>query len=121
MAATQGSPLFEGLKSEASWKKFIILISGMKVRLDMVRGPPFQYPLEAYSNDDGTERSLKLMPDIEDDDAATEVFMKLREAGVKEVWVSHTLPFIIFIFFGYISSFILGDFALWTLLRIMSL
>jgi len=119
-AASSGSPLFEGLDSESPWRKFVILISGMKVKLDSVRGPPFQYPLEAPLGEAGAERKLVLMPDLEEDEAASEVFERLRRAGVEEVWVSHTLPFLVFIAFGYISALLLGDVALWALMRILS-
>lgn len=120
-AARSGAPLFEGHESEPLWRRFVILISGVKVRLDSVRGPPFQYPLESPLGEEGAERRLVMMPDMEDDDAATEVFRRLRRAGVEEAWVSHTLPFIVFIAFGYLSALLVGDVALWMLRRILSL
>ena len=101
--------------------KFIVLISGVKVKLDSVRGPPFQYPLEVPPLEKGAERRLVLMPDLEDDEAALEVFQRLRRAGVEEVWVSHTLPFLVFIAFGYISSLLVGDVVLWVLKQILFL
>ena len=116
-AARRGSPLFEGHESESPWRKFVVLISGMKVRLDAVRGPQFQYPLEVPLGEDGAERGFVLMPDMEDDEAAFEVFRRLGRAGVSEVWVSHTLPFLVFIAFGYLSALLLGDLALWALSR----
>lgn len=111
--------LFEGHESEAIWRRFIVLISGIKVRLDSVRGPPFQYPLEVPLDEKGADRRLIIMPDIEDDKEALEIFKRLERAGVEEVWVSHTLPFLVFIAFGYISSIALGDVALWLLGRMM--
>jgi preflagellin peptidase FlaK len=119
LTARKSSPLFEGFESEASWRKFVILISGVKRRLDLVKGPPFEYPLEVPSQLDDGARRLVLMPSLEDDDAALEIFEGLKKVGVSEVWVSHTLPFIVFISFGYISSFLLGDVALWVLIRIL--
>ncbi|MFQ6053668.1 MAG: A24 family peptidase C-terminal domain-containing protein [Candidatus Bathyarchaeia archaeon] len=116
LAAAGGPPpLFESLESEALWKKFIVLISGVKVRLDTVRGPPFQYPLEVPAGGEGSSRRLVLMPDTEDDEAAIDTFHSLRRAGVERVWVSHTLPFMVFITLGYISAFVLGDLAMWLL------
>ena len=111
--------LFEGHESEALWRKFIILISGVKVRLNSVRGPPFQYPLEVPQDEEGAHRRLILMPDIEDDEEALKIFERLERAGVEEVWVSHTLPFLVFIAFGYVSSIALGDVALWALGRML--
>lgn len=116
-----GSPLFEGLESERLWMKFIVLISGVKVKLNQVRGPPFQYPLEVPPLMEGANRRLVLMPDLDDDEAAFDIFKKLRLAGVEEVWVSHTLPFLVFIGFGYVSALLVGDVALWAIMRVLSL
>lgn len=110
-----GKALFEGLGADSSLKKFIMMVTGAKVKIDSVRGPPFQYPLENL--DENSERRLILMPDIQDDDAAVEVFRRLREAGVEEVWVSNTLPFLVFISIGYVIALVLGDIALFTLGR----
>ena len=120
LLTARGSPLFAGLESEPLWRKFIVLISGVKVKVDSVRGPPFQYPMEIPLVEGGAERRLVLMPDVEDDEAAFENLRMLRRAGVEEVWVSHTLPFLVFIAFGYLSSLLVGDFALWALKRILS-
>jgi len=111
-AAQRGLSLFVGHESAPLWRKFIMLISGMKVRLDLVRGPPFQYPLEIPIDEDSNSRKLILMPDIEDDEEALEIFEKMKNSGVEEIWVSHTLPFIVFILFGFISALIIGDIAL---------
>jgi len=119
--ASAGSHLFEGLESERPWMKLIVLISGMKVKLDTVRGPPFQYPLEVPALEEGAGRKLVMMPDLDDDEAAQDVFEKLRLAGVEEVWVSHTLPFLVFIAFGYVSALLVGDVALWMIMRLLSL
>jgi len=90
------------------------------MRLESVRGPPFQYPLEVPLEEDEAVRRLVLMPDIEDDDAAVEVFGRLRRSGVTEVWVSQTLPYLVFITLGYLSALQLGDVAIWALERILS-
>ena len=119
-AASRGSPLFEGHESKRLWMKFIVLISGMKVKLDSVRGPPFQYPLEVPPLEEGAERRLVLMPDLENDEAAMDIFNRLRLAGVEEVWVSHTLPFLVFIAFGYLSALLVGDVALWAIMRMLA-
>jgi prepilin signal peptidase PulO-like enzyme (type II secretory pathway) len=52
------------------------------------------------------------MPDIQDDDSAVEVFRKLKDSGVESVWVSNTLPFLVYIAIGYVLSLTLGDIAL---------
>ncbi len=109
-----GKPLFEGISSEPSYRKLVVMFTGVKVRLDSVRGPPFQYPLERPQELSG-ERKLILMPDINDDETAREIFRRLKEGGVYEAWVSNTLPFIVFIAIGYGITILLGDIALYIL------
>ena len=107
-----GKPLFESYGTDSAWKKLVVMVTGVKMRLDSVRGPPFQYPLELPQEEGQTERRLVLLPDIHDDDAARDVFSQLRREGVDEVWVSHTLPFLVFITIGYILTLVFGDIAL---------
>jgi preflagellin peptidase FlaK len=106
-----GKPLFEGISSD-SLRKLVVMFTGVKVRLASIGGPPFQYPLECYQGEGGGERRLILMPDINDDDTAREIFRQLEERGVEEAWVSNTLPFLVFITAGYALTVLLGDIAL---------
>jgi len=110
-----GGPLFEGISSDSSWRKLVVMFTGVKLRLDSVRGPPFQYPLECPQGEGGGERRLILMPDINDDDTAREIFRRLEEGGVEEAWVSNTLPFLVFIAIGYVLTVLLGDIVLYLL------
>lgn len=113
----RGEKLFEGQGTESPWKRLIVMVTGLKVGLDRVRGPPFQYPLELPSGSDEYGRRLVLLPDINDDRAAEEIFLRLRGEGVDQVWVSHTLPFIVFIFLGYVLTILVGDIALSVIIR----
>jgi len=119
ISASKGRHLFEGYGSESTWKKFVVMVTGVKVRLESVRGPPFQYPLELPLEEGSSERRLALLPDIQDDEAATEIFRRLREAGATEAWVSHTLPFLVFIAIGYLLTLVVGDLALYVLSRLL--
>ncbi|MEE8354941.1 MAG: A24 family peptidase C-terminal domain-containing protein [Candidatus Bathyarchaeia archaeon] len=108
----QGRSLFSGLEHEPLWKKLAVLVTGLKMRVGSVRGPPFQYPLEVPATGENPGRRLVLMPDIQDDDSAVEVFRTLEASGVEEVWVSDTLPFIVYIAVGYVLALVLGDVVL---------
>jgi len=104
---------FEGLESEHWWKKFLTLLSCMKVKAKDVRGPPYQYPAEVVTD---SRRKLQPRPNINSDEAAWASFRVLTEdLGLSEVWVSPTLPFLVFIFLGFFFALFLGDVALWTL------
>ena len=116
-----GKRLFEGYDSSPTWKKLVLMATGVRMDVGRVRGPPFQYPLEALSGDGHSHRELIVMPDIQDDEGAEDVFRRLKEQGADEVWVSQTLPFLFFIFIGYIVTLVIGDIALYTLIGVLSL
>ena len=116
MASTlQGNNLFRGLEDESTWRKLVVMFTGVKMELGSVRGPPFQYPLEVPGTEEKPGRRLILMPDIQDDDSAVELFEIFEASGVEAVWVSNTLPFLVYIAIGYVLALVLGDFALATL------
>lgn len=98
-------------------KKFVLLFSGYRLDLANLKGPPFQYPLELPSNEGDSE--FVLMPDIQDDEAAWDIFNQLKSSGIKKTWVSYTLPYLIFITIGYILSLFLGDIALYFITRFL--
>ena len=108
--ALRGEKLFSN-GSVSPIKKFVLLFSGYRLDLTILKGPPFQYPLELPSSEGDNE--FVLMPDIQDDESAWEVFNQLKALGVKKTWVSYTLPFLIFITIGYVLSLFVGDLALY--------
>lgn len=112
VSTLQGRSLFSGLEDEPFWRKLAVLVTGLKMGVGSVRGPPFQYPLEVPTTGEKPGRRLILMPDIQDDNSAVEVFRTLEASGVEEVWVSNTLPFLVYIAVGYVLALALGDIAL---------
>jgi len=108
--------LFEGLEEEPLWKKTLALLSCMKVEAERLRGPPYQYPAEVVV---GSRRRLRLLPDTSSDEEALASLETLtRDLGLTEVWITPTLPFLLFISLGFFCSLILGDVVLWALKRI---
>ena len=114
LRALGGETLFEGL-SDPWWRRLLVLLTGLRKPLDSVRGPPFDYPLEVF--EDGVRR-LILMPSLESDEEALRVFEELRAAGLREVWVSSTLPFLLLITIGLFISLLIGDIPLWLIFRV---
>jgi preflagellin peptidase FlaK len=110
--ASRGERLFQGFEGDSKVKKVAVMFTGVKVGMSSVRGPPFQYPLELPPEEGSSERRLILLPDIQDDESAEKIFSSLREEGLSSVWVSHTLPFLVFITIGYILTLMIGDLAL---------
>lgn len=121
LLTVSGKGLFDGYDSSPAWKKLVLMATGMRVDIGKVRGPPFQYPLESLSGEGHPDRELIVMPDIQDDEGAEEVFRSLKAQGAGEVWVSQTLPFLFFILIGYIVTLVIGDIALFALIRLLSL
>lgn len=117
LTAGRKGTLFSGHESEPVWRKFVLLISARKLGMDTVVGPPYHYPLE-YVNLGTGELGLKLRPDLFDDEEAAKIFQDLRNAGYSSVWVSSTLPFILFLALGYVVSITFGDIALFLVSRI---
>ena len=115
--ALQGENLFSG-NNVSGFKKFVLLFSGYRIDMDQVKGPPFQYPLEVPS-EEGEDRKLVVMPNINDDGAAVSAFNELRNQGVTRTWVSYTLPFLLFISVGYVLSIIFGDIALYVITQLI--
>jgi preflagellin peptidase FlaK len=74
---------------------------GYKVKIDDI--PKFHKLLEWVENDGKVVISLK-GKEFNDD-----VVRKLKKVGVREVWVTPALPFIIFMTFGFVVAVTIGD------------
>jgi len=106
-AALSGADLFERHGDVTALRKAALMFTAVNVRLGDVRGPPYQYPLEEIGG------GVRLRPDIWDDERAAETFRRLGESGVERVWVSQTLPYLMFITAGYLLSVVFGDVLIW--------
>lgn len=104
--------LFERHEDISVLKKIALLFTGRNIPVKSLRGPPFEYPLEVRGE-------LVLRPDIFDDDEARKAFRYLREKGVKRVWVSSTLPYIVVLLVGYVLSVVFGDVMFTIMSRIL--
>jgi len=102
LAQSSNVNLFERHEDISVVKKIALLFTGRNIPVKSLRGPPFEYPLEVRGE-------LVLRPDIFDDDEAWKAFRYLRERGVKRVWVSSTLPYIVVLLVGYLISVVFGD------------
>lgn len=92
--------LFEGFEEEPLRRKIVAMFSLAKVKAEEFRGPPFQYLAE---KGDRLVISARLREEEEQADDVTK----------EEVWVSPTLPFIIFITLGFFAAIYLGDIVFW--------
>lgn len=113
LVTSRGRNLFHGYTTFSIWKKIVLFFTGLNKEINSIRGPPFEYPLEKIGENDTI--SLMLMPNFSDDIEASETLKKLRLMGRLRLWVSYSLPFILILEIGYLSSIVFGDFALWFL------
>jgi hypothetical protein len=102
LTQSNNANLFERHEMTSTPKKIALLFTGRNIPIKSLRGPPFEYPLEVKGK-------LVLRPDIFDDDEAKKAIKYLRERGVKSIWVSSTLPYIVVLLVGYIISIVFGD------------
>lgn len=98
----RGVSLFEGHRGLPVHRRLALILTARYVRLERVRGPPFEYPLEGGGG-------LRLRPDIWDDDAASRALEGMRAGGRERVWVSATLPYVLVLAGGYLLSVAFGD------------
>ena len=111
LSSLRGSAFFEGYSGASGWRKAILLMTGISKEIAKVKGPPFEYPLETV-NEEGVI-TLLLKPDLSDDANASNTFNRLRSIGRNRVWVAYSLPFLLVLGVGYVSSIIFGDFGLY--------
>ncbi|RLI80670.1 peptidase A24 [Archaeoglobales archaeon] len=87
-------------------EKPIFYFVGFKAKVTQI--PKFHNLLEIEEG--GRIKKLKFGKSIE---PTSDVISRIRKAGVKEVWVTPGLPFFVFITFGYLISFFVGDLILY--------
>jgi len=102
MLVIKGIELFNRHESTSLLKKIALFFSGRYIKVDSLRGPPFEYPLE-------DNEKLMIKPNLSNDDEANLIFKSLRENNFERVWVSTTIPYIVVLLVGYLISVIFGD------------
>jgi preflagellin peptidase FlaK len=102
--------IFQGYEPISIWWRIVIFFTGLNKKIDNIRGPPFDYPLEKVG--ESNTISLLIMPNFSDDNGALETIQKLRSMNRERLWVSYSLPFLLILGIGYISATLFGDFIL---------
>ncbi len=120
-----GGGLFDGFEGESSWRKLMALLCCLKVDIEDFRGPPFQHlaeRIEVVGSGGSRGRVLRRIriPLMLREDGDCEAASRLRDRAVREVWVSPTIPFLVFLALGFASSVFLGDIPMWLISLILN-
>lgn len=118
-----GKTLFEGEQGKESiGKKILILITGYKVSVNVLKAKWHVYPLEDIEEeaDDKIKRKLIVLPKDEGRDQIVERLQRAADSGKiqNRVWASPGLPMLVFVTAGLIVALFLGD-VIWTLVRLV--
>ena len=112
--------LFEESADLPHWKKILILITGLKKNASRIVGNVNYRPLEYVKTKDGcAQYSYILFQSAEEEPDLSETLQSIQDLGIEsEIWVTPTLPFLVFITSGFfISAF--GMDILYTLLTLV--
>jgi archaeal preflagellin peptidase FlaK len=114
--------MFPGaLASESIGKKFLVLLTGYKMRVSKVKEKWHIFPMEDIDEENvNIKRKLIIVPHDEGRDKIVERLSKAAEEGKIDgyVWATPGLPMLIFVTLGLIVALLLGDFV-WLLVRLV--
>jgi preflagellin peptidase FlaK len=114
--------MFPGaLASESIGKKFLVLITGYKMKVSKVKEKWHIFPLEDVDDQFvNLKRKLVIVPHDEGREKIVERLSKASEEGKIDgyVWATPGLPMLIFVTLGFIVALFLGDFV-WLLVRLV--
>jgi len=115
-------PLFRGFEREHLLKKLLIVFSGYRVELTELKQEIHLIPIEDVDEAGGTPlRKMRLFVGSEADrDSVVGRLEKYASTGLVPgtVWVTPGLPMLVFISFGFVASFVIGDILFYAIFSI---
>jgi len=117
-----GTRFFQGLEGESAVRRFFLFVTGVKVDLRKVKGNPHYIPLEIFSqgSDGKINRHLHLFPRVNKEETQN---LNLRQDFSKDiedgVWVTPSIPFLVFVSLGFVAALFLGDILIWLVFSLL--
>jgi len=107
--------LFTGLETEPLYKRILVLVTGLKIKITELEKKPHYYPVELIEEltDDKFRRRLQIFVKVlESNDKANA--NKLKELVTQgklsdEIWATPAMPFLVFITIGFGATLVFGD------------
>ncbi|MFW6196397.1 MAG: A24 family peptidase C-terminal domain-containing protein [Thermoplasmatota archaeon] len=84
--------------------RFPEMVFGYRKKVDEIQDS-FAWPMEYYDDGEHVVEKLSLRPKKDPEEA----IQSLKDHDVKTAWVKPKIPFIVFIFLGFVLSFIIGN------------
>jgi preflagellin peptidase FlaK len=112
--------IFEGtLEMESIGKKILVMITGFKVSVDILKEKWHIYPMEDVEEENGEKPLKRKLVIVPRDEGRSEIVERLSnavDAGKIDayIWATPGLPMLIFVTIGLISALLFGD-IVWSL------
>jgi len=119
-----GEKLFEGLEDEPLWNKILVFVTGFRIDINKLGNSPHLIPLETISRGENGKgiRRLKIFFRLsEDSTQETGSLNDFYEEIEGKIWVTPSLPFLIFITIGFVAALFLGDVLIWLVAQIVNI
>lgn len=113
-----GRKLFEGFESESPLKKLVVLFIGYKMMISDLMTRKYLYTIEEMKENKHGEITRKLSVFKHSEVEKGRNLMKIKELAGRgvlsgEIWVTPTLPLLVFITAGFVMALFLGDIVYW--------
>jgi preflagellin peptidase FlaK len=122
-----GRDFFRGLETEPLYKRILVLVTGLKIKITELEKKPHYYPIESIEElpDGKFRRRLQIFVRVieSNDKMSADKFKEFVAQGKlsDEIWATPVMPFLVFITLGFAATLVFGDILLSLVFRLLSL
>lgn len=116
---------FRGLETEPLYKRILVLVTGLKIKITELEKKPHYYPIESIEElpDGKLRRRLQVFVRVLESNDKTSVnkFKELVAQGKlsDEIWATPAMPFLVLITLGFVAALVFGDVLLSSVFRLL--